>query len=344
MRIRPRLFDWANLAGPQWTGPELAESERLDLLEATVMFIGRDPAEPNRDIVWGSGFIVGVADTLIVATASHIFTSWAERIHPSAPHAFKGLVGDRDDVMRRVRAVVEDQTIVACVNPIRTLSGMLLPIVGLAINSNERDLDVGFVQLPRPPHVDPYSFRTLPIDADPFSFQDPVLMAGYVGGGRKHLIREQPLDAGPYDQTMDVRAGRVAELVKEPDGHRSPMYRVLMPSRPGMSGGPLIAIRPGESDAYSLATAVGVISSSRLGSPILLNHCEEGETWVSPWIYALGRNVIINGRPTSIADAIHNGTIRSYGVRAASLEYIRDESNGVARTTLRKRDDSPDGG
>lgn len=344
MRIRPRLFDWDNLTGPQWIQPELSQSEYEDLSEATVMFIGQVPAEPNRAVVLGSGFIVGVADTLIVATASHIFTEWVERMLPSAPHALKGLVGDRDDVMRRLHAVILDRRIVACVNPMRTLTAMMVPIVGLAINSNPRDLDGGFVQLGLPPHADRDSFRTLPIDADLFSFQDPVLMAGYVGGGREYSIGEQPWVEGFYEQKMAVRAGRVAELVEEPDGHRSPMYRVLIPSRPGMSGGPLIAIRPSESEVFSFATAVGIVSSSRLSSPILINHCEEGETWVSPWACALGRRVSINGTPTMMADAIHNGTIRSYGVRAGSFEYIRDESNGVARTTFRKRDDSPDGG
>ena len=342
MRIRPRLFDWNNLSGPQWIQPELSASEREELSEATVMFIGHDPAAPNRAVVLGSGFIVGVADTLIVATASHIFTWWAEKIQPSAPHALKGLVGDRDDVMRRLQAVILDRRIVACVNPMRTLNGMMLPIVGLAINSNPRDLDVGFVQLGIPPHADRDSFRTLPIDADPFSFQDPVLMAGYVGGGREFSIGEQPWAAGIYEQKIAVRAGRVAELVSEPDGHRSPMYRVNIPSLPGMSGGPLIVMRPIESKGLSLVTAAGVISSSRLGSPILLNHCEEGETWVSPITLGLGRKVNIHGKPTTIGDAIHNATIPSYGVQARRFEFDRDESNGVALMKFRERPGAPD--
>lgn len=111
-----------------------------------------------------------------------------------------------------------------------------------------------------------------------------------------------------------------------------------------MSGGPLIVQRPTQSEAFSIATAVGVISSARLGSPILLNHCEEGETWVSPMVLGLGRKVSINGKPTTISDAIDDATIPSYGVRAGSFKFIRDESNGVAPITFRKRDDSLDGG
>src|SRR5690348_9239350 len=97
MRIRPKLFDWDNLGGRQWVQPELLPSELEQFNEALVMFIGHDPATPNRADVLGSGFIVGVADTLIVATASHIFTWWTDKIHPSAPHAFRGLAGDRDE-------------------------------------------------------------------------------------------------------------------------------------------------------------------------------------------------------------------------------------------------------
>jgi hypothetical protein len=193
-----------------------------------------------------------------------------------------------------------------------------------------------------PPELNRDNFRTLPLDADAFSYEEPVVMAGYVGGGRVYSIGDEPFAAGMYQQNIAVRAGRVGELVKEPDGHRNAMYRVNVPSLPGMSGGPLMTLRPTDIEGVSFVTAVGVISSSRLGAPILLNHCEEGETWVSPIVLGLGRKVSIRGTPTAIADAIHDGTVAAYGHKASEFEFVREESNGVALTTLRKRDGASD--
>jgi hypothetical protein len=115
------------------------------------------------------------------------------------------------------------------------------------------------------------------------------------------------------------------------------MYRVNIPSLPGMSGGPLIALRPTENPDLSVVTALGVVSSARLGLPILLDHCEEGETWVSPIVLSLGRKVLVNGIPITISDAILNGTVEAYGHRARRFEFIRDESSGVALTSFRER-------
>lgn len=337
MRIRPKLFDWNNLRGPQWTVPELSQDEVANLYEATVMFIGHDPSIPDQTVVLGSGFIVGVADTLIVATASHIFTWWTDTLRPPAPHGLRGLEGERADMMRRLQKVVQDGGIAACVTPRGERNGMMLSIVGLAINSNPRDLDVGFVQLALPPNVGAKDFRVLPIDADDFSFRDPVLMVGYIGGGRQLASGEPPYEAGFYEQRLAVRAGHVGELATQADGHRTAMYRVNIPSLPGMSGGPLLVFRETGNEALSLVTAVGVISSSRLGTPILLNHCEEGETWVSPIVLGLGRKVSIGGTPTTISDAIHNGTITAYGNRARKLEFIREETTDTALTSFRER-------
>jgi hypothetical protein len=151
MRIQPKLFDWDNPKGLQWVQPDLSQSELNELAEAMVMFMGHDPASPHRATVLGSGFIVGVADTLIVATASHIFTWWTDKLRPAKPHALRGLTGDREDMKRRLQSVVQDDTIAASVNPKGALTGLTLSIVGLAINSDPRELDVGFVQLAIPP-------------------------------------------------------------------------------------------------------------------------------------------------------------------------------------------------
>jgi hypothetical protein len=133
----------------------------MELAQSTVMFMGHDPASPHRATVLGSGFIVGVADTVVVATASHIFTWWTDKLRPAPPHALRGLTGDCEDMKRRLQLVVQDNTIAAGVNPKGALSGLTLPIVGLAINSDPRDLDVGFRSIGYSVRAQPRQFPNL---------------------------------------------------------------------------------------------------------------------------------------------------------------------------------------
>ena len=331
------LFSRDNPLGPKWATPQLSSAEFAELCEATVMLLARDPAVPDQAVVLGSGFIVGVADTLIVATASHIFSWWADKLNPPAPHAFRGLSGDREDLLQRLQDIVHKRDIAACVTPRHATNGMILPIVGLSINSNPRDLDAGFIQLALPPEIGPKGYTILPIDADWIAPDEPVLMAGYIGGGRGLADNAQGFDAGFYEQRVAVRAGRIGELVSQPEGHRSAMYRVNIPSLPGMSGGPLIALRRTARDGGLMLTAAGVISSSRVGTPFLLDHCEEGETWVSPIIATLGRKVSIGGQPITLSDAIHADKIEAFGRRARQIECIREEIDGMALTSFRER-------
>lgn len=326
----PPLFAWNNSTGPQWVVPELSPAELQDLSRATVMFVGRDPrGDGDEWTVLGSGFIVGVADTIIVATASHIFTWWVDKVAPPPPHLMKGATGDRDDLNRRMRKVIPNGGIAAVVNPRCSQDAAMLPIVGIAINSNPRDLDGGYVQLALPPKFKRDDFGQLLIDADPFQFEEPVLMVGYVGGQIVPAVGMSESSAF-CNFRMVVRAGRVAELIHEPDGFRAPMYRVNIPSLPGMSGGPLIALRKLQ-DTHGVAiTAVGVVSSSRLGSPILLSSCSEGETLVCPIVTTLGRNLLVNGISMTISKAILDNVIDSFGHVVRRFQVTRREEDGVA--------------
>jgi hypothetical protein len=132
----------------------------------------------------------------------------------------------------------------------------------MSFNANPRDMDVAVIQLAAPMGKSPEDFRILPIDADPFSFnKDPVLMAGFTGGGALST-EDGPFPHGLYEQKLTVRAGFVGEYVAKPDGFRSPMYRVNIPSVPGMSGGPLILWRSAKYHVGTYSIGISLNSAS----------------------------------------------------------------------------------
>jgi hypothetical protein len=335
MRIRPKLMSWDNPHGPQWVVPGLSRNEFRQLSLATVMFVARDPNDSEKYATLGSGFIIGVANTLLVATASHIFTEWVDKVCPPPTNMMRGMAGDRDDLNRRLERLIKSHGILASVGREPPLASLLLPIVGMAINSTPRDVDAGVVQLALPKEIVGESFTTIPIDIDPVSYVDPVLLAGFVGGGGRVPRDQEALTAvGCYfEHKLEVRAGRVGQLEERPGGYLSAMYRVKIPSLPGMSGGPLIALRPVEDGGASILTAVGVISSERLSSPILYDNCPDGETLVSPMATMLGRRVLLDGVPTTLSDAVRNGTLPSFGHLATTVELVLEEVDGVTKVT-----------
>jgi hypothetical protein len=259
-------------------GPALTEADLDALSEILVMFVGYDPrpGTPDRCEALGSGFIVAAGRTLVVISAAHIFSWWTDQILPPKPHALRGVQGDVENLKTRMRQVVDNGHIKAFVSPRGAQTGCICSIEGMSLNADPLDMDVAVIQLSMPTGKNPHDFRILPIDADPFSFDEPVLMAGFTDGGRTLSSEDDPFPHGLYQQELTVRAGRIGEYVAKPDGFRSPMYRVNIPSVAGMSGGPLILWRSVEYlvGTHSIATAVGVVSRSRLGTPILLNHCE----------------------------------------------------------------------
>jgi hypothetical protein len=328
----PRLYSLSNPVAPQWGEPELTESDVDALYEGIVSFLGYDPRPDasHECVVLGSGVLVGIDDTLIVISAAHIFSWWVDQIMPPAPHALRGLQGDAEDLKNRGRHVVESGYIKAFVQPRKPHEGCICDITGMSFNPVPRDMDVAVVQLAKPTGITIDDFRILPIDSDPFSFSEPVLIAGFTGGGRTLAVEEDPFPRGLYELKLTVRAGYVGELVNEPDGFRSPMYRVNIPSVPGMSGGPMILFR---TEQYvvapqTLATAAGVISRSRIGTPFLLNHYEDGETWVCPIASALCRKVYRDGELHLLNEEVKRGAIPSYGRVARSVVWSRDPVTG----------------
>jgi hypothetical protein len=328
----PRLYSLNNPAAPQWAVPELDESEIDALYQGIVSFVGYDPRSgSNREcVVIGSGVLVGIDETLIVISAAHIFSWWADRIMPPVRHALSVLQDDMEDLKNRVQQVVLNGYIKAFVIPREPHEGCICDITGLSFNPNPSDMDVAIAQLAIPTGVPVDKFRILPIDSDPFPFTEPVLIAGFTDGGRSLGAEENPFPRGLYELALTVRAGYVGGLVNKPDGFRSPMYRVNIPSAPGMSGGPMILFRPMSYmvEPQIVATTAGIISRSRIGTPFLLNHHEGGETWVCPIASALCRKVYRDGELHLLNEEVKRGAIPSYGRVARSVVWNPDPVTG----------------
>lgn len=338
MRI-PKLYDWANPTAPKWCTVEATDDEIDLLFESCVMFLGYDPRPEVKDpyVVLGSGFIISAEGRLTILTAAHIFTWWTDQIRPPAQHALRGVQGDHEDAGQRLRYVIEQGYIVAAVATIGPGHGGICLIEHISSNVRPADMDIAIVQLTLPESKGPRDFRVLRLDADPFDFQEPVLIAGFIGGGRRIAIDNSRLFGAAYwEQKLTLRAGKVSEYVSDGDHLHRYMYRVSIPSLPGMSGGPLITMRSthGIIQPESEATAIGVISSSGFAAPILLNHCEDGETWVTPIAHALCRKVNSPQGVCTLSKAIKNGYIDAFGQIARRAIVDRDAKTGFVSYRL----------
>ena len=336
MRI-PKLFDWMNPTAPTWSHVDADEDEINALFEACVTLVGYDPRSDadDRYVVLGSGFLVSANGRLTILTAAHILTWWTDQVQPPKQHALRGVQGDREDVGKRLRLVLEKGYIaVAVARRAGRGDGVITGIEHISMNPRPADGDIAIIQVSLPQGAEPEDYRIFRIDIDPFDFREPVLIAGVMGGGRRIALDDtQFFGAAYWEQRITMRAGRVAEYVSDDAHPHRHMYRVSIPSLPGMSGGPLIAVRHTHNVVHPEieATAVGVISSSGYAQSMLLDHGADEETWVTPIAHALGRKVNTQTGICTLSDAIKGGFIDAYGALARRVNVIRDPVTGSVR-------------
>lgn len=286
-----------------------------------------------KRVVIGSGFIVGAveSESLVVLTASHIFSWWTNQVRPPRSHALMGLVGDKEDFEKRLRQVISDNQIFALVSTKNGRGGSILPLIGFSFNPHPRDGDIAVIQVAMPDGRTSDDFCGLPIDVDPVATDEILLMAGISGGTIPDPAQGDVVSGGMFEQQLTVRAGRIGELVQKPDGHRGPMYRVNIPSLPGMSGGPLIRPRLSnvfDDSMYALA-AVGVVSSKRFEVPFLLDHCADGDTWAVPTLGAYPRKIGSRTGMQTVGEAIKVGKVASIGRNAKRMTWTRNAAGEV---------------
>lgn len=329
------LYGLDNPGGPQWVVPHLSGVEVDQLYQAIVTFVGVDPRPTSllKRVVIGSGFIVGAveSESIVVLSAAHIFSWWTDQVCPPRSHALIGLVGDKEDFEKRLRQVISEKQIFALVSTKSGLGGSILPLIGFSFNPNPRDGDIAVIQVAMPDGRTSDDFCGLPIDVDPVAKDEILLMAGISGGTIPAPAEGDVVSGGMFEQQLSVRAGRIGELVKKPDGHGGPMYRVNIPSLPGMSGGPLIRPRLAnflDDSTYALA-AVGVVSSKRIEVPFLLDHCAEGETWAAPTLVAYPRRIGSKTGMETVGEAIKDGKVASIGRNAKRMTWSRNAAGEV---------------
>jgi hypothetical protein len=116
--------------------------------------------------VLGSGFLVGVLPHLLVLTASHVITEWADKVRPPAVNSFSALLGDTA-LRERVQKIINANLIRAVVH-CGPDDYRLCKIASISITADPRVIDVSCLRLIPPANTNPEDFRSIRIDADPY--------------------------------------------------------------------------------------------------------------------------------------------------------------------------------
>ncbi len=281
----PRAPVWAELS-------QLPPAEVRMLLSKLALIVGYN-GETGMIETLGTGVIVGNTDTVYVLSALHILTGFADRTFGPAPRtAFTGL-GDEHGVQYSRMARLIDEGRVKVLVEFRNPGELVeLDVWNASGGTDERHLDIVLLQCLRsdaPIEMD--RITSLAIDTDPIDLNEPMVMAGLVGGKAVPFDKQSDSMFGGRCRAL-VRAGYVGEIAEDPEGGRpgGTLWRANMPSEPGMSGGPLIRLRYPRGQSVQVVgaavmqvlTVVGIVSRGRPGGMFAPLHCPEGETWVTP--------------------------------------------------------------
>jgi trypsin-like peptidase len=328
----PVLLSETNPFGPRWCDAGLSRNEYWQLMRGLVMLVGFDSRTGITEVL-GSGFLVGTAPHLLALTATHVISLWVDRIDPPKRHAFSGLPGDDRDLRARVQKVLNANHLYAVVN---TYDGAYhhCHIASISITGSPRVMDVSCLRLVLPEGTQRSEFEPFQIDAEPYSADEPVLVAGFTAGS----ICERPDETGRIKcrQVLTARVGRYRGLVERPPGFTFPMARLDMQTLPGMSGGPVLAIRYPQgrpliasSVPRTLVTVIGVTSREGISQPYLLDGSDLNETWACPIEEAFYLKLALSRTENAyFGEAVRDGLVISYGPRAKAAR-VQPVQGGV---------------
>lgn len=314
MFLFPSLRSLANPTGPVWATARPNARSRGHLWRSLVTFVGLDPLRHIGGIL-GSGFIVGHSgDQIMVLSAGHIFVDWIERVVPATMSAFRGLEGDAEEFAKRLlRAAKELRAFEAVLDFGPGVGPRTATISAFSLSHDYRRNDTAIVILELPENLpSPTTLASMYPDTTPFMGDQPVFMAGIIGGELEMTPARQLVKVG---RALAVHVGYIVDHVAKADGYGIPMYRANMPSLGGMSGGPAFVLRTTR-DKQEMPTAIGIVSSERLppGGPLeLLDHCKDGETWVSPIEHVYGSQIqTADFGVISLEEVIRKGMVEDY--------------------------------
>jgi hypothetical protein len=296
------------------------------------MVVGLNDHTGSSEVL-GSGFLVGSVPHLLALTATHVVTEWADKVRPPAINTFAALLGD-NDLDKRVQELIN-------ANLIRTVvycgpeGHRLCKIGSISFTANPRTVDVACLRLVRPPNVRPQDIGAIRIDADEYTWDKPVLIAGFVQGSQ---WTPPEIEDGTVTltQNMCVRAAFCRGLIEKPNGMTYPMFQLNLPSLPGMSGGPVFAFRypNGRPRVISTVpsthlTAIGIISRDYITEPYLLDGSDPGETLATPIEDAYLLNLAFSSTDRMyLGDGVKSGVILSYGTRARTAQVKPTGTSG----------------
>jgi hypothetical protein len=328
----PPLLNAANPRGQRWSDVQLNRKEVDQLFRGLVMIVGFNDRTGLSEVL-GSGFLVGVLPHLLVLTATHVITEWADKVRPPAHNSFAALHGDTD-IRRRVQELI-NANLIRAIAHCSPETYRLCKIASISITADPRVTDVSCLRLVLPANTKPQDFGAIRIDADPYPWEEPVLMVGFTHGSRwtPPAIEDEPFD---ITQNMSVRVGCCRGVVEKPRGMTYPMFQLNIPSLPGMSGGPILALRypNGRPRVISSvpsvhATAIGVVSREYTTEPYLVDGSDPGETLAAPIEDAFYLKLAFSrGENLYFAEAVQRGMIESYGSRASTATVKAGELPG----------------
>jgi hypothetical protein len=321
---------------PQWAKPLLTKSDLNSLCRRLVMIIGVNQAEGILESL-GNGFVVMASGHLQILSAAHLFSDFANRLWDGPRPAFVGTAAVADLVAQqeRIRRTLKEgliKVLIQCGDPAQT-STQLLDVSGLSCATAIVEGDVALLQCALPAGFHAQQFPILLIDKEDFDFTEPVALAGFVPDkdlwkipfGQKENLRT-------LRSQFSIRVGYVAEV--EPRADTSAglprRYRVNVPTLPGMSGGPMVRIRPplgvdatAAAGARPVWTAAGVISSALEGEASG-NHCPDGETRV----YAMSDVGLLSAEfaegVVTVEEEIRRGWMPTYEGLQAHVKALRN--------------------
>jgi hypothetical protein len=298
---------------------------------AVVRFLARDEKR-NEFHHLGSGTIIGrVGDQwAVVASASHVFEDVDELLGLGPPH----LPGfPRDDSPNR-RYSSEALRHIVCGVTLHGGNGaeVLCPLVAAETSKviSRRDTALAFVALPGELQVAGRLGR-LPINLGPPPWHhEAILVAGF--GKRDAAVTatradgSNPMAVPPRD--LIVREGFYADFGAMTGRLHYHLVRHLIPCDPGMSGGPVMLVRP---DATGAQWSMMAINNVSMDQPLPLQEHVEGESFATHVLALYSHEVLL--LPTTewvpFAEAVKRDIIFSVGSEARGVVELRNDAGAV---------------
>lgn len=308
----------------------------------------------RKEQVLGSGFLVSTGPELLALTATHIFTEWLDKVRPPKQHAFRGVQGDEEDFAQRFRSALKAGLFMAAIHCRAEGGYKLCNISGATLAASPFSIDVACIQLDLPEGTKRDDFDAVPINAEIKLPAYPMVMVGWSGG--EWELPQRDGEAFSLRQQLDVRLAWNFGPVNNAPGFQNWMFRIDAPSKPGMSGGPLLCLDFDSSPGRVRMAARGVISRDFIAptetpaDQAARAHCEAqagipvvgpaslpavqaledlNQTWVSPIEAAYTLILPPPLQMNTFADAVRFGLVGSYGQRARRPRLLRRQDGSI---------------